>query len=89
MFWKYILKRVIYGLLIYAVLIFIFSSLFNTVMEQTLRGQIEEEIRAEIMSLDSLSAQQTQSFIENRRADKYSQYRLDKPIFERIVWRTW
>jgi len=89
MFWKYILKRVIYGLLIYAVLIFIFSSLFNTVMEQTLRGQIEEEIRAEIMSLDSLNAQQTQSFIENRRADKYSQYRLDKPIFERVIWRTW
>jgi peptide/nickel transport system permease protein len=89
MFWKYILKRLIYGLLIYAVLIFIFSSLFNTVMEQTLRGQIEEEIRAEIMSLDSLNAQQTQSFIENRRADKYSQYRLDKPIFERVIWRTW
>ncbi len=89
MFWKYILKRLIYGLLIYAVLIFIFSSLFNTVMEQTLRAQIEEEIRAEIMSLDSLNAQQTQSFIENRRADKYSQYRLDKPIFERVIWRTW
>lgn len=89
MFWKYILKRLIYGLLIYAILIFIFSSLFNTVMEQTLRGQIEEEIRAEIMSLDSLNAQQTQSFIENRRADKYSQYRLDKPIFERVIWRTW
>ncbi len=89
MFWKYILKRVFYGILIYIVLVFIFSVLFNSVMEQTLRAQIEEEIRAEMMGLDSRGTQQIQSFIENRRLEKYSQYRLDKPIFERIVWRTW
>jgi len=58
-------------------------------MEQTLRGQIDEEIRGELMALDNRSSQQIQDFIEMRRAEKYALYRLDKPIFERIVWRTW
>jgi len=89
MFWKYMLKRVFYGILIYIILIFVFSALFNTVMEQTLRGQIDEEIRGELMALDNRSSQQIQDFIEMRRAEKYALYRLDKPIFERIVWRTW
>jgi len=89
MFWKYMLKRVFYGIFIYIILIFVFSALFNTVMEQTLRGQIDEEIRAELMALDNRSSQQIQDFIEMRRAEKYALYRLDKPIFERIVWRTW
>jgi len=89
MFWKYMLKRVFYGIFIYIILIFVFSALFNTVMEQTLRGQIDEEIRGELMALDNRSSQQIQDFIEMRRAEKYALYRLDKPIFERIVWRTW
>jgi len=89
MFWKYMLKRVFYGIFIYIMLIFVFSALFNTVMEQTLRGQIDEEIRGELMALDNRSSQQIQDFIEMRRAEKYALYRLDKPIFERIVWRTW
>lgn len=89
MFWKYMLKRVFYGIFIYIILIFVFSALFNTVMEQTLRGQIDEEIRSELMALDNRSSQQIQDFIEMRRAEKYALYRLDKPIFERIVWRTW
>ncbi|MFA7427254.1 ABC transporter permease [Mesotoga sp.] len=89
MFWKYMLKRVFYGIFIYIILIFVFSALFNTVMEQTLRGQIDEEIRAELMALDNVGSQQIQNFIEMRRAEKYALYRLDKPIFERIVWRTW
>ena len=89
MFWKYMLKRVFYGIFIYIILIFVFSTLFNTVMEQTLRGQIDEEIRGELMALDNRSSQQIQDFIEMRRAEKYALYRLDKPIFERIVWRTW
>lgn len=89
MFWKYMLKRVFYGIFIYIILIFVFSALFNTVMEQTLRGQIDEEIRAELMALDNVGSQQIQNFIEMRRAEKYALYKLDKPIFERIVWRTW
>jgi len=89
MFWKYMLKRVFYGIFIYIILIFVFSALFNTVMEQTLRGQIDEEIRGELMALDNRSSQQIQDFIEMRRAEKYALYRLDKPVFERIVWRTW
>ncbi|MDD3681277.1 MAG: ABC transporter permease [Mesotoga sp.] len=89
MFWKYMLKRVFYGIFIYIILIFVFSALFNTVMEQTLRGQIDEEIRAELMALDNVGSQQIQNFIEMRRAEKFALYKLDKPIFERIVWRTW
>ncbi|GAJ02060.1 unnamed protein product, partial [marine sediment metagenome] len=53
MYWKYCIKRIVYGLATFITLIFIFSVLFNTTMENTLRSQIEEEIHAETMRLDT------------------------------------
>ena len=88
MYWKYALKRVIYGFLMYAILIFIFSALFNTVMERTLRAQIEEQVRSETMRLTNVSAQVLQQYVVNRRAELYSLYRLDRPVAERVIWRT-
>jgi len=55
MYWKYCIKRIVYGFAIFVILIFIFSALFNTTMESTLRSQIEEEIRGETLKLDDTS----------------------------------
>lgn len=89
MYWKYAIKRVLYGILMYAILVFIFSALFNTVMEQTLRAQIEEQIRGETMRMTSLNESQLEDYVINRRNDLYSLYRLTRPVAERILWRTW
>jgi len=88
MYWRYCLKRIIYGLVTFVILIFIFSALFNTTMEKTLRAQIEEEIRAETLKMDTrMSPEEITHFIAERRAFKQHLYHLDKPLWHRIVWR--
>ena len=50
MYWKYVIKRVINGIIIYIILIFIFSALFNMQMEQTVRAMIDEKVKGEVMA---------------------------------------
>ncbi|GAB4114743.1 MAG: ABC transporter permease [Candidatus Caldatribacteriota bacterium] len=88
MYWRYCLKRIIYGLITFIILIFIFSALFNTTMEKTLKSQIEEEIRAETLKMDTkMTPEEITHFIAERRTFKMHLYHLDKPIWNRIVWR--
>ncbi|MDO9555208.1 MAG: ABC transporter permease, partial [Atribacterota bacterium] len=88
MYWKYCIRRIIYGLAIFITLIFIFSALFNTTMENTLRSQIEEEIHAETMRLDTrMTPEELTRYIAERREFKQHLYHLDVPIYSRIVWR--
>jgi len=88
MYWKYCIRRIIYGFAIFVVLIFIFSALFNTTMESTLRSQIEEEIRGETLKLDTrMTPEELIRYIAERREFKQHLYHLDKPIWSRIVWR--
>lgn len=73
----------------FIIIIFIYSVLFNTSMEQTVRAQIEEEIRKESTSLASqtMNAEEMKLFLKQRREAKYTLYHLDEPIFQRIVGR--
>lgn len=88
MYWKYCIRRIIYGFTIFVILIFIFSALFNTTMESTLRSRIEEEIHAETMSLDTrMTPEELTRYISERREFKQHLYHLDVPIYSRIVWR--
>ena len=85
MYWKYCIKRIVYGLSIFIMLIFIFSVLFNATMENTLRSQIEEEIRAETMRLDTrMTPEEVTRYIAERREFKQRLYHLDEPIWGRI-----
>lgn len=89
MYWKYCLRRVYHGILIYVVIIFIFSALFNATMEQTVRSRIEEEVRAEQMSMaqSNMKPEDISNYVAERRAHKYNIYHLDQPIWQRIIWR--
>jgi len=88
MYWKYCIRRIIYGLLIFIILIFIFSALFNATMENTLRSRIEEEIHTETMRLDTrMTPEELTRYIAERREFKQRLYHLDKPTWSRIVWR--
>ena len=83
------LKRVLKGIFTYVIIIFIMSALFNTVNEQTMRSNIEEQVRAESMRLKNMQPQALQRFQQERREQLIHLYRLDRPLMERIVYRTW
>ncbi|MCD6239727.1 MAG: ABC transporter permease [Thermotoga sp.] len=87
MYWRYCVKRILYGIMIYVILIFIFSTLFNAKMEETASAQIEEEIHAEVMNLNRMKPEELIHYIAQRRKYKEHIYHLDKPIQERILWR--
>jgi peptide/nickel transport system permease protein len=89
MYWKYCVKRIINGAIIFVVIIFLFSFIFNKTMEETIRGQIEEEIHAELMSLTQpLKPEQLQKYMAERKTFKYHLYHLDESTSKRVIWRT-
>jgi len=82
-------KRMLKGIFTYVIIIFIMSVLFNTVNEQTMRSSIEEQVRAETMRLKNMQPSALQRFQEQRRQELIRLYRLDRPLMERILFRTW
>jgi peptide/nickel transport system permease protein len=82
------LKRILKGAFIYAIIVFILSALFNTVSETTMRSQIEEQVRMESMRLKNLKPEQIQKAQDERRKSLISQYKLDRPLMERIFFNT-
>ena len=80
-------KRILKGLFMYALLIFIMSALFNSVVETTMRAQIEEQVRLESMRLKSNNTTALQKFQAERREQLIKNNKLDRPIWERIVYR--
>ncbi|ACL70057.1 ABC transporter permease [Halothermothrix orenii] len=91
MYGRYVVKRIIYGIIIYVVIIFVLSILFNTVMETTLRSQIEERIQGEFMSRDMarLSHEEVQQLKQQRREELYNMYHLNEPYIYRVFWRAY
>jgi peptide/nickel transport system permease protein len=87
MFSNYILKRVLYGLLMYVIMVFVYSALFNNVADRTLRSQIEEQINQEATRQRNLSEEQLHNWLEQRRESKLHQYHLNEPLLSRIFWR--
>lgn len=87
MYRNYVLKRVAYGVLMFVVMIFTYSALFNTVTDQTMRSQIEEQIVQEMIRYKNMDPDQLQTLKAERRNEKIRQYRLDKPVVERIFFR--
>jgi peptide/nickel transport system permease protein len=87
MFRRYVLKRILYGVLMYIVMVFVFSTLFNNVADQTQRAAIEEQIRQEMRNLKNVTEAQLRNFMETRRQVKIKQYHLNDPLPSRIFWR--
>ncbi|HAZ21487.1 MAG TPA: ABC transporter permease [Firmicutes bacterium] len=89
MYWKYVLRRLLQSVLTFVVIIFIYSALFNTVMETTLRSQINEQIQGEMMQFatSGLTAEELKQHFENRKERLYEQYHLNDSLPSRIFWR--
>jgi peptide/nickel transport system permease protein len=88
MYRNYVLKRLFFGLLMYVVMVFTFSALFNSVAETTLRSQIEEQVSQETRNLKNQSAETMKAYTEQRIANKIHQYHLDEPYLARVLWRS-
>jgi peptide/nickel transport system permease protein len=88
MFLKFALRRIGYGILVYVAMIFIFSTLFNSVADRTARAQIDEEVAQEAGRLKDLSEEQLKAAIAARREAKLRQYHLDEALPGRIFWRS-
>ncbi|MDH7483935.1 MAG: ABC transporter permease [Spirochaetales bacterium] len=83
----YALRRIVKGIVMFCLLILTYSVLFNTVAENTLKGQIEEQVRMESQSKKNMLPEQLRNFQEERRKQLYSLYRLDKSWTERVIFR--
>lgn len=87
MFFYFAIKRILKGFVIYVILMFIVSALFNTVGEKTLIYQIEEMINAEIKVLKNVKAEDIENYRLQRKYYYYKLYSLDKPLTARIITR--
>lgn len=88
MYLRYAIRRILNAAAIFVIEMFIFSLLFTATAERTLRAQIEESLQPEAARLRNATAEQVQKFVAERRASLYHAYHLDRPAFQRILWRT-
>ena len=89
MYYKFALKRIINGILIFVILIFLYSALFNAQLEKTIYSQIDEQVRGELMALntDNMSPEDITNWTRQKKESLYKTYNLDKSSFERIIVR--
>ena len=89
MYWKYVLRRLIYVVLTYIVIIFIFSALFNAVMDTTLKSQLNERVQGEIQRMvnNKMTPEQIRVYQVERLQALYDRYHLNEPVINRIFWR--
>ena len=73
------------------VVILIFSMLFNTVVETTLRSLLEEQIQGEFMQLEAgiYTADEITGLKNMRRHELYRMYHLYSPFPVRVFWRAY
>ncbi len=88
MYRTYVLKRIAYGILMYIVMVFVYSTLFNNVADKTLRSQIDEQVAQEATRLRNVTEEQLTTWVDQRRQVKIKQYHLDQPLVSRIFFRS-
>ncbi|MFP4661716.1 MAG: ABC transporter permease [Halanaerobiales bacterium] len=91
MYGRYVVKRIIYAIITYIVIIFVFSALFNTFMETTIKSQIGEMIQGEffVRDMSGYSAEDINKLKEQRREELYRRYHLYDPLPVRVFWRAY
>lgn len=87
MFIYFAVKRILRGAMMFVILMFLASALFNTVGEKTLISQIDDMINAEITSLTDVKLEEIENLREERLEYYYKLYWLDRSVGERIFLR--
>ena len=81
------LKRILRGVVMFTLLMFVFSALFNTVSEKTQRAGIREEVAMKVNRLKDLKPEQIEKYRADETERLIKMYRLDRPVIERIMVR--
>ncbi|HOO74315.1 MAG TPA: ABC transporter permease [Tepiditoga sp.] len=90
MYWKYALKRILIAIIVFIVIIFIFSLLFNKVAETTLKGQIDEIVKAEVLSMSKNNRNiDIGEYRKSRLEFYYKKYHMNDSYVEKVFWRTY
>ena len=84
----YALNRIIRGVVIFCLLMFITSVLNNSVNEKIQHSAINEYVKAYTMRLTNVSAAQLESIRRDVYDQQIKQYKLDRPLIERILEQT-
>ncbi len=72
----------------FVIIIFIYSALFNTVMDKTVKMQIREQIKGELMKLSKdMSPEEIVQYQKDRLQALEDRYHLSEPVLKRIFWR--
>lgn len=87
MYRRYLAKRAAYGILMYVIMIFVYSILFNSVADRTMRASIDEMLTQESTRWRNLDEVQRANLLEARRQQLYDQYHLNDPLPSRIFFR--
>lgn len=90
---RFLAVRTMNAIITLIIVVFIISILFNTVAEDQLKAQIEEQVKMllqnpEVTSRLAKNETALKEFIETQRAMLYKQYGLDRPFMERVMSRT-
>ncbi len=92
MYWKYVVRRLLYAALIMVVCVFVFSLLFNTVADKVLRAQIDEQVKGELTQLaktnPNMRQDQRMAIREERTARLYERFHLNESMVSRVMFRT-
>lgn len=88
MYRKYVLKRAVYGILMYIFMIFVYSTLFNAVADTTIRSSIDEQLAQEMRKYKNMDEAQLKNIKATLKEQKYNQYHLNDPLISRIFWRS-
>ncbi len=83
----YALKRILRGMFMFALLMLLFSILFNQVNEQTQRSQIDEMVKMEAAKLKGMNPEQMLAWRDTRKDQLTKLYKLDRPLAERVLFR--
>lgn len=83
----YALKRILRGVFMFALIMFIMSLLFNQVSEQTQRTQIFEQVKMESMRLRDVKPEALEAWRATKTDQLIKLYRLDRPLMERVLFR--
>ena len=85
---RFIFKRVVWGIVMYMLLIITYSIIFNTVSEKTIKAQLDETIRAEKTAILKIKPDIDIDIYMNERIKYYYEINhLDKPLAEKIIRR--
>ncbi|MBL8967760.1 MAG: ABC transporter permease [Spirochaetaceae bacterium] len=88
MYQRYAIRRILDGILVYAVIVLALSALFNSVADRTVRALIDEEVRQSMSKMKGVRPEDFQLAFQSRVRERERAYWLDRPVGERIARRT-